>query len=615
MKRRRLLLSRLIVQKELRQSVAWLRHQDALYLGMLALVVGVLAGYGALFVRFGIEWISTLWTGERSWTAALDSVPWYMFVAAPVCGGLFVGWVNTKLLPQGEARVIPGVLEALSERGGKISARKAVGEVIGNVVAVGSGASMGREAPTVALGAAISSLAGQWLNLSEKQMRILLGCGVAAGIAASFNAPIAGVLFALEVILADYAIATFTPIVLSSVIATVITRAEIGDYPVFAIPDFRLISGWEIPAYIGLGIFCGLIAAAMIKILPIARGVFEKRIKNRLFHPAIAGLFLGCAALMIPEVMSIGYGTVESILMEEMLADSLGWVLPATLFLVVLLVAKIVTSLICSAGGFGGGMIGPSLFIGAVAGALFGSIAHDIFPEISEMYGAYALVACGALMAAMIQAPMSTILMVFEMTGNYQIMVPLMTACVVATLVKRAFGPDSVITESLSAQGIETGWGLEKSWMRAVPVRKIPWRDIPSVSEHARLEELKRIYVSSGKGCVQVVDDQGLMVGLITFEDLKDWLLDPTLDQIVIASEVVNRDVYTISESDSLLDAIQLFDYEDFEQLPVVSQDNPRKVLGLLARNAVFSTYHKMIVKHGEASDNTQIGIKHGIKK
>lgn len=565
-----------------------------------------LAGYGALFLRLGIEEVSQLWTGERTWSDALGSIPWYLYIVAPVVGGLLVGLINTKVLDPDQHRVIPGVIEALSERGGRISARKTFGEVSSSIIAIGSGASMGREAPTVALGAALASLVGQKLGLTEKQLRTMLGCGVAAGIAASFNAPIAGVLFALEVILADYAVATFTPIVLSSVIATVITRAELGNYPVFTIPEFELVSGWEIPAYLALGVVCGVIAAFVIKALPVVRSVFDSRVKNKLFHPAIAGFLLGCVALFLPEIMSIGYGTVESILLEQIVVDSLGWELPLVLFLAVLIIAKVATSVICSAGGFGGGMIGPSLFIGATTGALFGYIAHDIFPGYSETFGAYALVGAGALLAATVQAPMSMILMIFEISGNYQVMIPLMTSCVVAALVKRAFGPESVVTESLEAKGIETGWGLEKSWMRAVPVRRIPWRSIPSVSEHARLEELKRVYISSGKGCVQVVDDNDLMVGIVTFDDLQEWLLDPALDHVVVAAEVANKNVRVISESDNLLDVIRIFDSETFEQMPIVAADDPRKVLGILARNSVFSTYHKMIVKHGEASDHTQ---------
>jgi len=586
----------------------WKVTNENLYLGILALLVGVLAGYGALILRFGIEWVSHVWTGSVTWSAALHMIPWYLYIIAPVCGGLLVGLINHYWVPKNEARVIPGVLEAISERGGRISGRKMCAELASNIISVGSGASMGREAPTVALGSALASQLGQLFVLDEKQMRTLVGCGVAAGIAAAFNAPIAGVLFALEVILTDYAIATFTPIVLSAVIATVITRAHLGNTTMFSIPDFTLVSSWEIPAYMVLGVFCGLTAVVILKLLPEVRHLFEKHVRNPIFRPVIAGLILGCCALVMPEVMSIGYGTVESILLENIDSSIQGVELPILLFLGLLLLFKAAVSVICSGGGFGGGMIGPSVFMGVVAGAFFGLITHGLVPTMSESYGAYALVACAAMMAAMLQAPMSSILMVFELSGNYQVMMPLMAACVIAALVKRAFGEGSAVTEALQERGIETGWGLERSWMRAVPVSRIPWKSIPKISEHARLIELKAAYVKSGKGCVQVVDDDDLLVGIVTFADLKEWLLDSTLDQVVVASEIANRKVLTISESDNLLNAVTLLDRVEFEQMPVVASDNPRKVLGILSRNAVFSKYHKLIVKHGEkADDNSHV--------
>ncbi|OIO71370.1 MAG: hypothetical protein CO186_00540 [Zetaproteobacteria bacterium CG_4_9_14_3_um_filter_49_83] len=577
----------------------WIRSQEQLYLGALALAIGALAGYGALGIRFGIESVSAFWTGQIAWSQAIGFIPWYIYIIAPTSAGLLVGIINKHLLA-GEARVIPGVLEALSEKNGRISPKKTISEFISNTVSVGSGASMGREAPTVALGASLASLCGQLFRLSDKQLRTLVGCGVAAGIAASFNAPIAGVLFSLEVILADYAVATFTPIVLSSVIATVITRAHLGGLPMYDIPEFRLVSSLEIPAYIGMGVCCGLIGALIVRLMPVSRRLFAIHVPDIMFRPMIAGLIIGVYALIVPEVMSIGYGVVENILMENIDSRILGMAIPVTIFLFILIVSKILTSVICSGAGFGGGMIGPSIFIGISVGALYGGIAHSVFPEISETYGAYALVASGALLAATIQAPMSTILMVFELSGNYEIMIPLMAACVVAALVKRIFGKESAITESLEERGIETGWGLERSWMKAVPITRIPWRGIPSVLENASLADLKHTYITSGKGCVQVVNELGDMVGIVTFADLQQWLLDPTLDHIVIAAEVANKHVLTIAENASLLDAIRVLDREIFEQMPVVSKDNPRKVLGILSRNAIFSKYHKLIVQHGE---------------
>jgi len=276
--------------------------------------------------------------------------------------------------------------------------------------------------------------------------------------------------------------------------------------------------------------------------------------------------------------------------------------MPVAAFLALVLGGKLLATILSSAGGFPGGLLGPSLFLGAAVGALFGGIAHQLAPAYSESYGAYALVACGALTAAALQAPITTILMVFEMTADYHIMLPLMAACSMATLTARAFGRVSVFTESLQERGIDTEWGREQSWLRSVPVSRIPWRSIPKVSEYARLAELKQVYIQSGKGCVLVVDEQDEMVGIVTFADLQQWLLDPSLDQVVVAAEVANRNVRVISESSSLLDAIRVFDREAFEQMPVVARDNPGRVLGIVSRNAVFQTYHKLIVKHGEVA-------------
>jgi len=589
-----------ILRKWQIRLLANLQGQDTLYLVALAVVVGVLSGYAALLLRYGIEWVSLLWTGERTWEAAMNSLPWYTYLIAPTLTGLVVGWVVVRFLPGGELRGVSGVLADLVERKGRIHPRQMGTETIGTALAIGSGASLGREGPTVALGALIASEIGHKLGLTEQQLRTLIGCGAAAGIAASFNTPIAGVLFALEVILADYAIATFSPIVIASVLATVIARSEVGNFPAFTIPEYNLISVWEIPAYVGIGVVCGLVAALFIKSLGPTRELFERWIPDRRLRPAAVGFVIGCMALAVPQVISIGYGIVGDMLLERVHPELLHIVLPLGGFLAIILVGKLIATVLSASGGFPGGLLGPVLFMGATVGALFGDIAHHFSPAYSESYGAYALVAAGALTAAALQAPITVMLMIFEMTADYHIMLPLMAACSVATLVKRGFGRASVFTEALEERGIEAHWGLEQSWMRAVPVSRIPWVSIPSVSQHERLEELKETYISSGKGCVQVVDDDGLMIGIVTFADLQQWLLDPTLDQVVVAGEVANRSVRVISESSSLLEAIRVLDREEFEQMPVVARDNPRKMLGILSRNAVFSTYHRLIVKHGE---------------
>ena len=578
----------------------WLREQETLYLVLLAVVVGVVSGYASLLLRFAIEWVSLFWTGERTWSAAMHDLPWYIYLLAPTTGGLLVGWITVRYLPGGELRGVSGVLADMVESKARVHRHQMATETFGSAIAIGSGASLGREGPTVALGALISSEIGQRAGLTEQQLRILIGCGVAAAIAASFNTPIAGVLFALEVILADYAIATFSPIVIASVLATVIARSEVGNFPAFTVPEYHLISVWEIPAYMIMGVLCGLVASAFIKSMAPTRAWLARIIPSRKLRPAAVGFCVGLIGLAIPQVMSIGYGVVEDMLLERIHPELLGIALPLTAFLAIVLIAKTIAVILSAAGGFPGGLFGPALFLGATVGALFGDIVHALSPAYTEGYGAYALVACGALTAAALQAPLTVMLIVFEMTADYHIMLPLMIACSVATMVTRSFGRASVFTEALEERGIETHWGREQSWMRSVPITQIPWRAIPRVSEHAKLEELKQVYTGSGKGCVQVVDDEGDMVGIVTFGDLQQWLIDPSLDQVVVASEVANRNVLAVRESDSLLDAIHILDSEEFEQMPVVSDANPRRVLGILSRNAIFSTYHKLIVKHGE---------------
>ncbi len=581
----------------------WLIRQEVLYLSLLAMLVGVLSGYAALLLRFGIEWVATLWTGEIAWDRALETIPWYIFLLAPTSAGLLIGLINARLLTHGEMRGVAGVLADLVQRGGRINRKQLITETFGSAISIGSGAALGREGPTVALGAVIASEVGYYLKLTEHQVRTLVGCGVAAGIAASFNTPIAGVLFALEVILADYAVATFSPIVISSVIATVISRSELGNFPAFMIPEYHLISTWEIGIYMGIGLACGLIAALLIALIGRLRMLLVRYIPDRRFRPVLAGLCIGLLGLGIPHVMSIGYGTVGNILLERIDPVLFGIAFPLGVFFAVVLVGKLLAISLSFAAGFPGGLLGPALFLGAVVGALFGNMVHDFAPSFTEGYGAYALVACGALTAAALQAPITIMLMVFELSADYRIMLPLMAACIVATLVKRAFGRESVFTEALAEHGIETEWGLEQSWMRSVKVSRIQWRPIPSIPENTPLADLKRIYVDSGKGCVQVVDDKDDMLGIITFTDLQPWLLDASMDHIAVASEVCNHNVMTISESDSLLDAIATFDREVFEQLPVTAANNPRRVLGILSRQSVFSTYHKLIVKHGEHGD------------
>ena len=568
-------------------------------LSFLAVAIGLAAGAASLLLRFAIEWVSLFWTGAREWERA-DALPWPVILFAPMIGGLLAGMLMKRLYPKGGLRGVPGVLADLIERGGRIDRRQYLSEGLGAPIAIGSGIALGREGPSVAVGAAIASEFARRLRLAEAQTRTLIGCGAAAGIAASFNTPIAGVLFAVEAILADYAISTFSPIVISAVLATILTRAWVGDFPAFLVPEYHLVSAWEILAHLVIGLLCGLVAALWIRLLKPARDRLARLAPDPRLRGLLGGMLIGLVGLAVPHALSIGYGVVEDVMLERVQPVVLGQVLPIAAFLGVLFLAKLVAVLVSTGAGLPGGLLGPALFLGSLIGALVGVGAHALAPIWTESYGAYALVGAAALTAAALQAPISTMLIAFEMTADYHIMLPVMAASIVATLIARGFTQLSLFTEPVAARGIEPELGAERAWLRSVSVARIPWRQAPKVHENASLAEVKEAYVRAGVGIVIVVDDDDRMVGIVTFADLQDHLLDPSRDASLKARDVCNRHVRTIREDGTLLEAVRVFDREGFEQMPVVSRKDPRRVLGVLSRHAVFATYNRLIVLHGE---------------
>ncbi|RME86131.1 MAG: chloride channel protein, partial [Zetaproteobacteria bacterium] len=523
-----------------RRARVWGRD-EALKLAVLAVPLGFAGAYAAIAIRKMIELVTDFWVQAPEWDQAIGATPWWVYLAAPTLAGVVIGWIMHRVMPAGGLRGVPGVIADVLERAARIDRRQWITDGVAAPLAIGSGVSLGREGPTVAIGAALASELARWFRFAEAEARILVGCGVAAGIAASFNTPIAGVLFAVEVILHDFAIATFTPIVISAVIATIISRAVIGDFPAFMVPEYHLISAGEMLVYLAIGLASGLVAAAWIRMLGDLRVKAAKLAPDVRVRAPLAGLCVGIIGIVLPQAVSIGYGVVEQMMLEELDPQIFGWQVPLVAFLGLLLAMKFAATVISVAGGLPGGLLGPSLFLGATIGAAIGAAAHAAAPLWTESYGAYALVGCAALTGAAMHAPLTTMLMVFEMTADYHIMLPLMLATVVATLVARRLSRASVFTEALIARGIETEGGVERAWLRAVSVRRIPWRSLPTVAEDAPLEEVKEVYVRSGKGVVGVLDGEGKLVGIVTFSDLQPHLLDKGENQGLSAADICNR--------------------------------------------------------------------------
>ena len=433
-------------------------------MAILAAIVGLAGGFGAIGFRYLIGFFQTVSYGSAGNLLELAlSTPWYFRVCIPALGGLVVGPVVYFLAREAKGHGVPEVMEAVTLRSGIIRKRVVFIKCIVSAVCIGTGGSVGREGPIVQIGSAIGSSIGQVLRISADRIRTLVGCGAAAGIAATFNAPIAGSMFALEIILGDFGLATFSPIVISSVAATVVSRHFLGDFPAFIVPAYELISAWELPLYVILGLFCALVAVAFTTALYGAEDIFDKLRMPEYLKAVLGGLILGIMGLLFPHILGVGYPAIDLSLMQKL---SL-WVL----FLLV--VFKILSTSVTIGSGGSGGIFAPSLFLGAMAGGFFGTAVHHIFPEVTASPGAYSIVGMGAVVSGTTHGPLSAILILFEMTGDYKIILPLMIACIVGCLASGQILKDSIYTLKLARRGVNIRAGKEVSVLRSISVKDV----------------------------------------------------------------------------------------------------------------------------------------------
>lgn len=465
-----------------------------------AVVIGCLSGLGAVAFRYLISVVQRITWGD--WVFSLDRVrahPWWWIALAPAVGGLLVGPLVFYFAREAKGHGVPEVMEAVALRSGVIRARLVVIKSLASALSIGTGASVGREGPIVQIGAALGSNLGQWLRVSGQRLRTLVGCGAAAGIAATFNAPIAGPIFAAEVILGDFGVAQFSPIVISSVIATVISRYYLGDFPAFIVPGYELVSAWELPIYFVLGAAAALVALVFVKVLYFFEDWLETVPWPAWITASLGGLAVGCLGIAFPEVFGVGYEAMDRALAGEM---GLG-------LLAILLLLKILATSITLGSGGSGGIFAPSLFIGAMTGGLLGTLVHQVFPGATASPGAYALVGMGAVVAGTTHAPITAILILFELTSDYQLIVPLMTSCIIASLIASRLEPESIYTMKLTRRGSAIRRGQDLNVLRALKVRDVMSDQVVMVREDKSLGELVTEVADHPQPIIYVVDTGG----------------------------------------------------------------------------------------------------------
>lgn len=409
---------------------------------VIALLLGSAAGYAAVLFRKGISALEGVvyQTGDVARLhSQAEHLPWFWVLLVPVAGGLIVGLVLHRFTDDGRVRTVADVIEGAALSEGRVERRAGLASALASLVTLGTGGSSGREGPVVHLAAVISGWVSDRLNADGITGRDLLGCAVAAAVSASFNAPIAGALFALEVVLRHFAIHAFAPIVIASVAGTVISRLHFGDVTEFALPVSSVLSFYvELPAFLILGLVCGLVATLMMLAIFVAEDVaghVQMRLRiPRWLRPAAAGLMLGALAIWFPHIIGVGYETTSAALTGRLVWHEA----------IVFAVLKVLAVAITLGGRMGGGVFSPSLMVGALTGLTFGLLATAVLPDYSGAATLYALAGMGAVAAAVLGAPISTTLIVFELTGDWQtglaVMVSVSTSVALsARLVRRSF--------------------------------------------------------------------------------------------------------------------------------------------------------------------------------
>jgi len=437
----------------------------------IALLIGIAAGFAALLFRKGIELIQTALYGTedtRMLHSFVESLSWYWIVFLPVGGGLLVGLILHRFTPDARVRSVADVIEGAALHDGRVEMKAGLASALASLITLSSGGSSGREGPVVHLGGVISTWVSERIGADGVTGRDLLGCAVAAAVSASFNAPIAGALFALEVVLRHFAIRAFAPIVIASIAGTVINRLEYGNVTEFVLPlHGELLFYAELPAFLILGLVSGVIAAALMMSIfwaeDVAAHIHRKFAVPRWARPAVAGLILGLMALPFPHIIGVGYETTSAALTGKLMLHEA----------IVFAVLKVAAATVTIAGRMGGGIFSPSLMVGALSGLAFGLIATSLFPETSGSEALYALAGMGAVSAAVLGAPISTTLIVFELTGDWQTGLAVMVSVSLSTALASRLVNHSFFLTQLKRSDLDLTAGPRAYLLPTLPVSRI----------------------------------------------------------------------------------------------------------------------------------------------
>ncbi len=575
---------------------------------LIATFIGIMAGVFNIIFRTVVHEVHEFFmVGGRAFLG-IDQGGWRLLLIPLIPMSGMVLLIPLSLLFPGQINGygFTKFLRKVNLEGGYIKAKTIFLKIISTALTIGTGNSAGVEGPIAQIGGAIGSQVGQFFRVSGNRMKVYIAAGCAGGIAGMFNAPIAGIFFASEIVLlGTFEISSFAALVVASSISTVVTRAYYGENPAFLIPDYHLVNPYvEIPLYVLMAIIVGIIAVFHIRVFYFVRDRFaELKLPNQL-KPIAGALIIGCLGISFPQIMGDNYDFITDVLYGEGVVG----ILFALVFL------KIFATAITLGSGGAGGVFAPALFIGAMIGSTFGSIANKLLPEMTANPGAYATVGIGAFLAASTHAPMTAIFLLFEMTGNYRIIVPLMLTTIIGTVVSKKFNEDSIDTVDFTREGINIHEGREAAIMKSLMVGSAMTEDVDFISERANINHLLEIFrLAKRSFYFPVVDDFGRLTGIISMQDVKNLLQGDAKERgDHLVGTVCSRDVITLTHADNLFAAMKLFDIKGIEEIPVVDDMENKWVVGMLKRRNVIAAYNREIIKKGISEKAESINITRG---
>lgn len=574
----------------------------------IAAFIGLAAGVLNIIFRTVVDKTSEIFlTGGRELMRINDG-GWNLLLLPliPITGMILL--IPLSLLFPGEINGygFTRFLRKVNLEGGYLKARTIILKILSTALTIGTGNSAGVEGPIAQIGGAMGSQVGQFFRVSGNRMKVYIAAGCAGGIAGMFNAPIAGIFFASEIVLlGTFEISSFAALVVASSISTVATRAYFGAHPAFFIPEYSLVNPYvEIPLYTLMAVIIGVLAVLHIKVFYTVRDWYVKLNLHPQLKPLTGALIIGILGMGFPEVMGDRYDYIESVLHGE----SIFWLVFALIFL------KIFATAITLGSGGAGGVFAPALFIGAMIGSTFGNLVNKLLPTMTAHPGTYATVGIGAFLAASTHAPMTAIFLLFEMTGNYRIIVPLMLCAIIGTMVAKTFNKDSIDTVDFTREGIDIHEGREAAVMRSIRVGAAMTEDVDYISERANLNQLFEIFRMAKRSFYfPVVDDDGKLTGIVSMQDIKNLIHSDYRDRVgQKVGSICSRDVIFLTHEDTLYTAMKLFDIKGIEEIPVVDDREKKWVVGMLKRRNVIAAYNREVLNRGISMKAESINFTHG---